>query len=223
MFFFSFPEKKINLNTSSSFLLCSVAQSCSTLCDPMDYSLPDFSVHGISQARILEWVALSFSRGSSWPRNQTRVFCVSWVAGRLFITEPLVLLLTLHVCNCLLFCPLTLQELYFTPIFFWLYTKYILDLEFTLTTRFPLLLHIRKKAAGPPNCQTQLLGYWCQPRTVFETVQKEEIKTLTPLFLITGSWLWALILYKPLDFSWGREAQFLGSEPTVFPSLLAEN
>ena len=40
-----------------------------TLCDPMDYSLPGFSVHGIFQARVLEWVAISFSRGSSWPRS----------------------------------------------------------------------------------------------------------------------------------------------------------
>ena len=38
-------------------------------CDPMDYSLPDSSVHGILQARILEWVGISFSRGSSLPRN----------------------------------------------------------------------------------------------------------------------------------------------------------
>ena len=42
-----------------------VAQSCPTLCDPMDCSLPGFSVHGIFQVRVLEWVAISFSRGSS--------------------------------------------------------------------------------------------------------------------------------------------------------------
>ena len=46
-----------------------VAQLCPTLCDPMDYSLPGSSVHGILQARILEWVAISSSRGSSQPRN----------------------------------------------------------------------------------------------------------------------------------------------------------
>ena len=45
-----------------------VTQSCPTLCDPMDCSLPDSSVHGIFQARILEWVAISFSKGSSGPR-----------------------------------------------------------------------------------------------------------------------------------------------------------
>ena len=42
-----------------------VAQSCLTLCDPMNYSPPGFSVHGILQARILDWVAIFFSRGSS--------------------------------------------------------------------------------------------------------------------------------------------------------------
>ena len=58
-----------------------VAQSCPTLCDPMDCSLPGSSIHGIFQARVLEWVAISFSRGSSWPRNRTRV---SHIAGRCF-------------------------------------------------------------------------------------------------------------------------------------------
>ena len=53
-----------------------VAQSCLTLWDPMDCSLPGSSVHRILQARILEWVAISFSRGSSWPRDQTQVSCI---------------------------------------------------------------------------------------------------------------------------------------------------
>ena len=57
------------------------AQSCMTLCDPMDCSPPGSSVHGILQARILEWVAISFSRGSSLTRDRTQV---SRVAGRLF-------------------------------------------------------------------------------------------------------------------------------------------
>ena len=58
-----------------------VAKLCSTLNDPMDCSLPGSSVHGILQVRILEWVAIPFSRGSSWPRNQTQVSCI---AGRFF-------------------------------------------------------------------------------------------------------------------------------------------
>ena len=48
-----------------------VAQSCLTLCDPMDYSSPGSSVHEIVQARILDWAAMPSSRGSSWPREQT--------------------------------------------------------------------------------------------------------------------------------------------------------
>ena len=53
-----------------------VAQSCLTLCHPMDCSLPGSSIHGIFQARILEWVAISFSRRSSWSRDRTRVSCL---------------------------------------------------------------------------------------------------------------------------------------------------
>ena len=59
----------------------SVPQSCPTLCDPMDCSPPSSSVHGILQARILEWVATAFSRGSSWPRDWTHVSCVSCIAS----------------------------------------------------------------------------------------------------------------------------------------------
>ena len=53
-----------------------VAQSCLTLCSPVDCSLPGSSVHGILQARILQWVAISFSRGSSRLRDQTQVSCI---------------------------------------------------------------------------------------------------------------------------------------------------
>ena len=58
-----------------------VTQSCLTLCDPVDYSLPGISIHGILQARIQEWFTISFSRGSSRPRDQTRV---SHIVGRCF-------------------------------------------------------------------------------------------------------------------------------------------
>ena len=51
----------------------SVAQSCLTLCDPVDCSLPGSSVHGIFQTIVLEWIAISFSRGYSWPRDRTQV------------------------------------------------------------------------------------------------------------------------------------------------------
>ena len=54
-------------------------QSCLALCDPIDGSPPDSSVQGISQARILEWVALSSSRGSSQLRDRTSISCVSFI------------------------------------------------------------------------------------------------------------------------------------------------
>ena len=64
-------------------------QSCPTLCHPMDCSLPGSSVHGILQASILEWIAMSFSRASSWPRDWTRISWVSCTADRFFTTESL--------------------------------------------------------------------------------------------------------------------------------------
>ena len=62
------PQPGIELWSPAWTVKVKVAQSCLTLCDPMDYT-----VHGILQARILEWVALPFSRGSSQPRDRTCV------------------------------------------------------------------------------------------------------------------------------------------------------
>ena len=59
-------------------------KSCPTLFDPMDCSLPHFSIHGIFQARVLEWVAISFSRGSSQPRDPTWIFNLFEVYCSLF-------------------------------------------------------------------------------------------------------------------------------------------
>ena len=64
---------------------CLVAKTCLTLFDRMDCSLPGSPVHGNSQARRLEWVAISFSRGSSQPRDR---ICISCMAGEFFTTEP---------------------------------------------------------------------------------------------------------------------------------------
>ena len=68
-----------------------VTQSCLTLCDPTDCSLPGFSVHGILQAAILEWIAIPFSRGTSQPRDRTLVSCITgrfftiWATGKSII------------------------------------------------------------------------------------------------------------------------------------------
>ena len=60
-------QMHINIHSERAFSnqMIAVVQSCPTLCDPMDCSPPGSSVHGISQARMLEWVVISFSRGSS--------------------------------------------------------------------------------------------------------------------------------------------------------------
>ena len=68
------PQKGISLHS----------QSCPTLCNPMDGSLPGSSVHGIFQARILDWVVMPSSRESSWLRDQTCISCISCIAGRFF-------------------------------------------------------------------------------------------------------------------------------------------
>ena len=60
-------------------IVCSVAKSCLTLCDSMDCSPPGSSVRGILKARILEWVSMPSSRGSSPPRDRTHISCVSCV------------------------------------------------------------------------------------------------------------------------------------------------
>ena len=90
-----------------------VVKLCLTLCDPMNYSPPGSSVRRILQARILEWVAISFSRGSSWPRNWTQF---SYIAGRFFniwatreaqLTLGLLIIITI---DCVNFQPHWLSE-----------------------------------------------------------------------------------------------------------------
>ena len=67
----------------------SVAQSCLTLCDPTDCGLPGSSVYEISQARILEWIAISFSRVSSQIRDRTHVSCIFCIGRQiLYHLEP---------------------------------------------------------------------------------------------------------------------------------------
>ena len=77
-----FKSRDIGLPTKVRMCVL-VTHSCLTLCDPMDCSLPGSSVHGIFQARILEWVAISFSRGSSQPRDRTHVFCISCIGRQI--------------------------------------------------------------------------------------------------------------------------------------------
>ena len=73
-----YPTKRARSHLAVQVL---VSQSCLTFCDPTDCCSPGSSVHGIFQARILEWVAISYSRGSSPPRDWTQVSCI---AGQVF-------------------------------------------------------------------------------------------------------------------------------------------
>ena len=64
-------------------VVCLIAKSCPTLCDPMDSNPPGSSVHGILQARILEWVAIPFARVSSQPRDNTsyHLLSIHWITA----------------------------------------------------------------------------------------------------------------------------------------------
>ena len=79
------------------FCCCSVNKSCLTLCNPMHCSPQGSSVHGISQASTLKWVAISFSRGSSWPRDQTDIsFTGRWILY-CWATREALSLLPIHI------------------------------------------------------------------------------------------------------------------------------
>ena len=67
------------ISTSAICTVCVPAPLCPTLFDLMDYSLLGSSIHGIFQSKILEWVAITYSRGSSWPRDWTHVSCASCI------------------------------------------------------------------------------------------------------------------------------------------------
>ena len=91
------------MEPSSGDLLCVRTQVCLTLCNPMNCSPQDSSVHGISQARILEWVAISFSRGSLWPIKPTSIASPSLTAG-FFTTSTTWLPRTWTICNAFQAC-----------------------------------------------------------------------------------------------------------------------
>ena len=70
-----------SLDTNPACMRVKSLQSCPTICNTMNCSPPGSPVHGILQARILEWIAMSSSRGSSWPRDQTLISCFYIVGG----------------------------------------------------------------------------------------------------------------------------------------------
>ena len=78
-----------DMGNSKCYFACMLFQLCPSLCDPVDYGQPGSSVQGILQARILEWVAMPFSRGSSQPKGRTHLLCLlHWQVGSLPLAPP---------------------------------------------------------------------------------------------------------------------------------------
>ena len=103
--FLLFPHILFNCPFLFCILHAESLELCPTLCDPMDWSLPGSSVLGILQARILEWVAIRFSKGSSQPRDETWVSCLT---GR-FFTTCTTIEAPLHSTGCCLILILRFQ------------------------------------------------------------------------------------------------------------------
>ena len=76
-----------NATMKMNYELCSVAQSCLTLCESMDCNPPGSCVYGIFQVRILDWVAIFFSRGSSAPRDPAWASCIAGVSFTIWATR----------------------------------------------------------------------------------------------------------------------------------------
>ena len=84
---YQFLDIELKLRGGSCATLCAVLSRVQLFAIP--WTVAHQAVHGIPQARILERIAIPFSKGSSWPRDQAQVSCVSWIAGRFFTAEPL--------------------------------------------------------------------------------------------------------------------------------------
>ena len=114
-------HNEISSHTCKKVCMCD--QLCPTFYDPMDCSSPGSSVHGIFQARKLEWVAISSSRGSSWPRDRTSFSWVSHISRQILLSQshlgsPKVMLRVMRVKgknNFFLFFSLPLSRLSPSP------------------------------------------------------------------------------------------------------------
>ena len=146
------------------YKLMSVAQSCSTLCHPTDCRPPGSSVCGFFQARIPEWIAISFSRGCSWPRDWTQV---SSLAGRLFTIcvtrEAQWLFINFYINDTGLRIPCC--YFFHSTSFFFFFWDHSLLLFVNITHDFQLLLRI-------PLCECiTVVDCWLFPKYGFLLVQ----------------------------------------------------
>ena len=110
------------------FLIVLAAQSCLTLCHPMDCSPPAFSVLGVLQARILEWVAISFSRGSAW----TRVSCI----GRSVLSRTTWEALSLYLKKKFRMHFTYMVECYYFPLVYMLWVIHVAKIHFLVKQVF---------------------------------------------------------------------------------------
>ena len=120
--FLVYCERKESLGHHPVSCVC--AQSCPSLDDAMDCSPPGSSVYEISQSRILEWVAISSSRGSFWPTDQgIHVSSISCIAGGFFTSEPLGKPVSLHILPKFTYVRTALFRLVrlYTCLMYWLY------------------------------------------------------------------------------------------------------
>ena len=147
-----------------------VVQSCPTLCDPMDCSLPGSSAHGIFQARILEWVAISFSRGSSRPRDWTQVSCIVGRRITIWATRKVTLIdrLSLSPWFSLILCNY-LPQLKYTIKKRWFYI-HSLSLEYKLHERQNLSDLSERSAQSLRHGRTSIniwgMNKWSLPDTI---------------------------------------------------------
>ena len=163
----------------------------------------DYTVHGILQARILEWIAFPFSRGSSQPRDQTQVSCIagrfstSWATREALAWDVFCTRYPLILANYLLYMVLTFTALssQTTPHSFFLFLHYIENAT-------------HKRQWTWPACQIQLLGYLMPAYDCFWNNVRARRTQVPYTFLITDPWLWALVLYNSLDSSWKGNLDF---------------
>ena len=109
-------SQRVNTIVWLTLKICLVAHSCPTPCDPLDFSLPGSFVLWIFQTRIVEWVAIFSCMGSSPPKDQTRISCVSCTSGRFFTCwaneSPFMLRLLIYRCITHLSLPFSVSYEY---------------------------------------------------------------------------------------------------------------
>ena len=138
-----------------------VNQSCSILCNPMDCTPPGSSIHGILHARILEWVAIPFSRGSSWPRNWTLVSCIASGFFTVWDTREAIINFTFYHNKSQIYINIFIYIVLSVCVYKHIHTHthththtHIYIYIFTVLILWRILLHVIINKAKPRECRT---------------------------------------------------------------------